>query len=241
MDRTANAGALRFALRGAALEAMPSGALHWPAEGMLIVSDLHLGKSERMARRGGAFLPPYETRETLARLGADLEATDARSVLCLGDSFDDTAAAGNLGGAEVMALGALMAGRRWIWVEGNHDPGPLPFGGEAAAEVTAGPLLFRHVATAGDPGPAGEVSGHWHPKIAVAGVSRPCFLIDARRAILPAYGAYTGGLHAAHPELDRRMDTGAVAVLTAPAGGRAVAVPLRGEIQRRVPRRRRAG
>ncbi len=237
MDRRQNTGALRFSLKGAGLEAMPSGALLWPAEGMLVVSDLHLGKSERMARRGGAFLPPYETRETLARLAADLEATGAGTVLCLGDSFDDLEAAENLGGPEVMALGALMAGRRWIWVEGNHDPGPLPFGGEAAAEVLAGPLAFRHVAA---PGPArgpGEVSGHWHPKIAVAGVSRPCFLIDAGRAILPAYGAYTGGLRAAHPELDGRMAAGAIAVLTAPGGGRAVAVPLRAA----APRRRRAG
>ncbi len=244
MDRTANtgttSGALRFTLRGAALEAMPSGALFWPGEGMLVVSDLHLGKSERMARRGGAFLPPYEGRETLARLAADLEATEAGTVLCLGDSFDDMDAAANLAGAEVIALGAMMAGRRWIWVEGNHDPGPLPFGGEAAAEVLAGPLAFRHVAAPGAPGAApgpGEVSGHFHPKIAVAGVSRPCFLIDAGRAILPAYGAYTGGLRAAHPELDARMGPGAIAVLTARGGGRAVAVPMRAQ----APRPRRAG
>ena len=237
MDRRANIGALRFALRGAVLEAMPSGALLWPDEGMLVVSDLHLGKSERMARRGGAFLPPYETRETLRRLAADVHGTGAGTVLCLGDSFDDLEAAGNLAGPEVMALGALMAGRRWIWVEGNHDPGPLPFGGERAAEVAAGPLLFRHVAAAGRPGAAGEVSGHWHPKIAVAGVSRACFVIDGARAILPAYGAYTGGLHVGHPEIDGRMGPGAVAVLTAPEGGRAVAVPLRGAASRR----RRAG
>ena len=244
MDRTANTGALRFALRGAGLEAMASGALHWPGEGMLVVSDLHLGKSERMARRGGAFLPPYETRETLARLAGDLESTGAGTVLCLGDSFDDAAAAGNLGGPEVIALGALMAGRRWIWVEGNHDPGPTPFGGEHGAEVAAGPLVFRHVA---EPGPRradqpGEVSGHWHPKIAVAGVSRACFLIDGGRAILPAYGAYTGGLSAAHPELDGRMGAGAIAILTAPRGARPVAVPLRGGSARAGgARRRRAG
>lgn len=239
MDRTANVGALRFALKGAALAALPSGALHWAGEGMLVVSDLHLGKAERMARRGGAFLPPYETRETLARLEADVAATGAGTVVCLGDSFDDLAAAGNLGGAEVLALGVLMAGRRWIWVEGNHDPGPVPFGGEQAAEVAAGPLVFRHIGLPGrlaESGP-GEVSGHFHPKIAVAGVSRRCFLIDGSRAILPAYGAYTGGLLAAHPELDARMGAGALAVLTAPAGGRAVAVPLRAQ----APRSRRAG
>ena len=61
-----------FPLGPALLTALPSGALHWRAEALLTVSDLHFGKSERLARRGGSLLPPYETRETLLRLEADL-------------------------------------------------------------------------------------------------------------------------------------------------------------------------
>ena len=71
------------------LSALPSGALWWPERQLLCVSDLHLGKSERMARRGGAILPPYESQDTLDRLAADLERTGAATVICLGDSFDD--------------------------------------------------------------------------------------------------------------------------------------------------------
>lgn len=71
-----------FIFAGTELTLLGSGALWWGEAGLLCVSDLHLGKSERMARRGGDMLPPYETRDTLTRLEADIEATGARSVVC---------------------------------------------------------------------------------------------------------------------------------------------------------------
>ncbi len=184
-----------FSLAGATLALLPSGALHWPTEGLLVVSDMHLGKSERIARRSGTLLPPYETRDTLARLDADIQATAARTVLCLGDSFDDAAAADALAEEDLAWLTRLMAGRRWLWIEGNHDPGPLALGGSHLAQFRLGPLVFRHIA---EPAERGEVSGHYHPKATLAlrgaAVTRRCLLLDQARAILPAYGSYTGGL-----------------------------------------------
>jgi hypothetical protein len=209
-----------FALASAPLRALPSGALHWPDEGLLCVSDLHLGRSERLARRGGALLPPYETRETLARLDADLEATAARRVVCLGDSFDDGAAAEALPEDAALWLARMMAGRDWTWIAGNHDPGPIGLGGSHRAALRLGPLVFRHIA---ETGATGVVSGHYHPKASLAGQSRPCFLIDAARIILPAFGAYTGGLHCSDPALAGLMRGDAVAVLTGP---RALAIPM---------------
>ena len=92
-------------LAGITLAARASGALWWPDERLLCVADLHLGKSERLARRGGALLPPYETAETLDRLAAEIAALAPARVVCLGDSFDDTAAGAALdagrGGAPV--------------------------------------------------------------------------------------------------------------------------------------------
>lgn len=204
-----------FTLAGAALVALPSGALFWPAERMLAVSDLHLGKAERIARTGGAMLPPYETQDTLARLEADIARTGAGTVLCLGDSFDDLAAARGLAEADRLWLVRLMAGRNWLWVEGNHDPGPLDLGGTHLAELVRGPLIFRHIAR---PGATAEISGHYHPKAALSlggrAVSRPCFLIDGNRVILPAYGTFTGGLRTAAPPLAGLMQPQALAVLT---------------------------
>ncbi len=215
---------VRFSLNGAELSARASGALWWPAERMLCVSDLHLGKSERLARRTGQYLPPYEVRETLSRLEDEIAATDAATVLCLGDSFDDLSAVNTLPEDEVLWLTRLMAGRRWIWIEGNHDPGPLDFGGTHLAELQRGPLTFRHIAAAD---PVGEVSGHYHPKarLAVRGQSltRPCFLIDGRRVILPAFGTYTGGLRSDAAELCALMAPDARAVLI---GKTAQAIPM---------------
>lgn len=218
----------RFTFAGAPLAALPSGALHWPDERLLVVSDLHFGKSARLARRGGALLPPYETQATLERLAADLDATGAVRVLCLGDSFDDLEAGEEMYGAARLWLGRLMAGRDWIWAEGNHDPGPGVFGGRHVAEFRLGPLTFRHIA---QPGAAAEVSGHYHPKARLAGQSAPCFLLsDPERLILPAYGAYTGGLDCASPALAPLIGPGALAILT---GRRCRAIPVTAA---RVPR-----
>lgn len=206
---------------GESLTALPSGALFWAAKRMLIVSDLHLGKSERIARRGGALLPPYDTIETLTRLAADIHALRPATVICLGDSFDDLAAGESLDEPHRDAIRQLQAGRRWLWLEGNHDPGPLDLGGEHLAELTLGPLTFRHIAQTG--AAPGEISGHYHPKARVRTMSRPCFMADAGRLILPAYGCYTGGLDWMTPVLRSLFDARAIAYLT---GTRVLAVPV---------------
>ena len=222
-----------FPFHGETLHALPCGALWWPSAALLCVSDLHFGKSERMARRGGPVLPPYDTADTLARLDAALDATGARRVVCLGDSFDDLAAGGALAEPHRLWLTRLIAGRDWCWIEGNHDPGPLDLPGTHRATLTVGPITFRHIT---EPGARAEVSGHYHPKARIAlrgaSVSRPCFLIDGARVILPAFGTYTGGLDTTDPALSGVMAPSALAILT---GTRAHAIPMP-----RLPVRRRA-
>lgn len=209
-----------FTLASATLTALPSGALWWEERRLLCVSDLHLGKSERMARRGGALLPPYETRETLTRLDAAIDATQPDTVICLGDSFDDLSAFDAMPEAERLWLARLMAGRDWVWIEGNHDAGPIDIGGSHRAELRLGSLTFRHIAAADA---QGEISGHYHPKLRLAGQSRPCFLLDETRLILPAFGAYTGGMRHDDAALAGLMGPKALAILTGP---RAIPCPL---------------
>ncbi|MCF3593684.1 ligase-associated DNA damage response endonuclease PdeM [Rhodobacteraceae bacterium LMO-12] len=207
----------RFTLSGVNLEARGSGALYWEARKLLCVSDLHLGKAERIARRGGASLPPYETHDTLSRLDAELAATRAETVVCLGDTFDDREAVSSLSEQEQLWIARLQAGRRWVWIAGNHDPGPLDIGGTHLAELPLHPLLFRHIAQDTQ---SGEISGHYHPKARLStkggSITRPCFLIDDDRVILPAFGTYTGGLHAHDAVLSNLMREEALAVLTGP-------------------------
>lgn len=206
---------VEITLAGTRLAALGSGALWWEDRSILCVSDLHLGKSERTARRGGPALPPYETRDTLIRLENDLNRTSAGTVICLGDSFDDLAAADALPEQDRLWISRLQAGRRWVWIEGNHDPGPMDLGGSHLAELPLPPLTFRHIA---QPGQSGEISGHYHPKVQVQTrlrrVSRPAFLFDSDRIILPAYGTYTGGLRSSDEALSRLMRPEANAIIT---------------------------
>ena len=217
-----------FSFRGESLTALPSGALWWEAEGLFCVSDLHLGKSARMARRNGMMLPPYDTQDTLIRLADDIARLDPDTVLCLGDSFDDLAAARDLEAEARDRLVAQMAGRRWIWIEGNHDPGPIDLGGTHLAEAHICPLTFRHIA---NPASApGEVSGHYHPKARIPTrartLSRRCFLVDDHRLILPAFGTYTGGLFCDAEELAALMSPGANAIVLPGRGQAPLRVPM---------------
>jgi len=195
---------LPLRLNGAELLADWSGALAWPAARALVVADLHLEKGTSYAA-DGALLPPYDTRATLDALGAAILRYDPRQVICLGDSFHDGDGPSRLGALERKRLAALVSTRDWTWIAGNHDPAPpLSIGGKVVAgDFRLGPLTFRHEAAANaDPG---EISGHFHPKASlwVRGrrLSGRCFLADARRIVLPAFGAYAGGLDARDPAL----------------------------------------
>ncbi|MCJ8334369.1 MAG: ligase-associated DNA damage response endonuclease PdeM [Epibacterium sp.] len=201
-----------FCFQGVKLTALGERALWWADERLLVVSDLHLGKSERHARRGGAALPPYEGRDTIGRLSALVDRLKPDTVLCLGDSFDDDASANALIAEDRERLAQLPIGKKWIWIEGNHDPAPPAFGGEALSQVTLGPLTFRHIASHA----SAEVSGHYHPKVTVRNQSRPAFLLNRDRLILPAFGTYTGGLRATDPVLQNLMGKGAMAILCGP-------------------------
>ena len=207
-----------FTFAGTGLQAHGSGALYWPDQHLLVVSDLHLGKSERIARRSRQLLPPYETADTLSRLENAISTCQPKTVICLGDSFDDLEAGRSLPEDHRLWLIRLMAGRDWIWIEGNHDPGPLEFGGSHLAEVKRGPLTFRHIARTDA---TSEVSGHYHPKASLQlrgrMVTRPSFLVDEYRLILPAFGTYTGGLRSNDAVLRDLMQPKAYAILTGPA------------------------
>lgn len=185
------------ALAGADLLLDPSGALVWPGEGLLVVADLHLEKGSAFARRG-QMLPPYDTLDTLARLAEAIARHRPRTVIALGDSLHDRWAAERMADAVRDEIRRLQAGRSFVWIAGNHDPAPHDLGGEGVAALTIGPLVFRHEPSEPPEPEAGEVCGHLHPCARIAtrgrGVRRRCFVTDGRRMVLPAFGAYAGGL-----------------------------------------------
>jgi DNA ligase-associated metallophosphoesterase len=198
-----------------------AGLLVWPGAGLLAVADLHLEKGSAGAR-AGSLLPPWDSRITLERLAAACARYRPSVVVAVGDSFHDGFGAGRLSAADRARLFAIAEGRRVVWVAGNHDPHPMMgVPGEAAGEFRAGPLLLRHEArrrrrAAGTV----EVCGHFHPKAVVAtrggGVSRPCFVVCAsgERVMLPAFGAYAGGLDVSDPAIRGLFPAGGRVFLT---------------------------
>lgn len=174
-----------------------SGGLYLPSERTLVVADLHLEKGSSFASRG-TLLPPYDTRETLDRLEAVVGRYRPSRVIALGDSLHDGHAEHRLGPAERHRIARLQSGRDWLWITGNHDPEiSASIGGEALDVIVLAGTVLRH---APEPGHAtAEIAGHLHPAARVllggVGMRRPCFIGDARRMVLPAFGAFAGGLN----------------------------------------------
>jgi uncharacterized protein len=184
-------------LAGVALVADPAGALYWPDERLLVVADLHLEKGSAFAARG-VLLPPYDTAATLARLARLVERYAPRLLIALGDSFHDDGGPLRMSASDRDALKALQQGRDWVWIAGNHDADlPDDIGGCHAAALALGALTFRHLPS--EQNADGEIAGHLHPLARVArrgrAVSRRCFAGDSRRLVMPAFGAYAGGLN----------------------------------------------
>ena len=186
-----------LAIAGATLIADPGGALYWTEEALLVVADLHLEKGSAFAKRG-VLLPPYDTATTLAALARLIEHYAPRVVIALGDSFHDDHGPLRMSDLDRIKLKGLQRGRDWVWIAGNHDADlPQDVGGRFADALAFGPLTFRHEPSQN--APDGEIAGHLHPVARVSqrgrAVSRRCFASDGRRVVMPAFGAYTGGLN----------------------------------------------
>ena len=172
--RRSTCGGCRLEVNGTTVVARASGALWIAAERTLAAGDLHFEKGSAYGARGGQLLPPYDTMATLDRLEAEVAALRPERIVLMGDTLHDRWAEDRLAADVVARLAALGDGRTIVWLAGNHDPDPPR-------------------------GLPGEVAGHLHPVATVAGygarVRRRCFLTDGRRMILPAFGAYAGGLN----------------------------------------------
>jgi DNA ligase-associated metallophosphoesterase len=213
-----------FALRQ--FETAGGTALFWPAQHALIVADLHLEKASWFAARG-QMLPPHDSMATLQHIAQHAQQTKARAIWCLGDNFHDVEGPERLTAPATALLASLTAAFDWVWITGNHDAVlPPEIGGRIHDEMEVDGILFRHRAEPAELRP--EVSGHFHPKYRAqgprGGVTRPCFVSSATKLILPAFGAFTGGLAADHPEIAAALAAPAAALL--PAGDRMLRFPL---------------
>ncbi|WP_248309843.1 ligase-associated DNA damage response endonuclease PdeM [Bosea sp. WAO] len=174
-----------------------SGALYLPDERTLVVADLHLEKGSAYAARG-VLLPPYDSAATLALLGAAIARYQPARVIALGDSFHDRGAEARIDERCLATLRALQAGRDWLWISGNHDPQiSAAMGGAVLDELEISGVTLRHEPSLAAAMP--EIAGHLHPaaKVRMRGraLRRRCFALSPTRCVMPAMGAYAGGLN----------------------------------------------
>lgn len=221
MARTFEFGGERLAIAGDA-------GLFWAARQALLVSDLHLEKASSYAARSGQMLPPYDSLATLHELAALIERYDVSTVYCLGDNFHDDEGEARLSGEAAALLRDLTSRVDWHWITGNHDREVSGlWGGEAHDELRVGPIVLRHEAEADCSEP--EISGHFHPKYRFhhrgRNVSRRCFVMSDAKIIMPAFGALTGGMDAAHQAIVRACGGGALTALV-PTDGNYARFPL---------------
>jgi DNA ligase-associated metallophosphoesterase len=200
---------MEIMFRGEAVVLDACGTLFLASHGILVVADLHLEKGSFFASRGNP-VPRHDTRDTLERLGAAIDIYRPQMVICLGDSFHDTCAGERMTLPDRRALEQLMGKADWLWLTGNHDPEiPAIFGGRAAAFHEAGAIRLAHMPET----PARPlIAGHYHPKLSMrlAGkqsVSGRCFLYGDELLLMPAFGAYAGGLDTRDAALTALFET----------------------------------
>ena len=180
----------------AGVELIPdlSGALYVPSHEALIIADLHLEQGTSLARRG-IHVPPFDTALTLDLLEQVVASSQVRRLIFLGDSFHDGEGEARLDEAHVKRLRTITRTYETFWICGNHDPQPpQAIGGQGADVIALGPLILRHAPSKTE----FEIAGHLHPGCGINQRGRriygKCFVVDDKRLVMPAFGAYTGGL-----------------------------------------------
>lgn len=191
---------MRLDFAGHELFLHPCGVVLWPKHDALIVADLHLEKGSHFAQRG-FFLPPYDSIETLKKLHFLCQENKIKKLIILGDSFHDSKGYTRMEN-EAKELFHQLLHHEVIWIIGNHDADFLPENIPAYEVCEHDGIVFRHESV---PKAVNEISGHFHPKAQMshgrAVIQRPCFIEDGNKLILPAFGAYTGGLNIIDPAI----------------------------------------
>jgi uncharacterized protein len=189
-------------LRDERLMLDPAGAAFWPAKRVLIVADLYFEKSPPLAIRGAQ---PVDTQATLERLNRLIRLYRPAKVLSLGGSFHTRDAASRMAREDLSKIQAMAREASFIWIGSEQGGAPNGLPGVSAAIYREGPFTFRHEAKP-QLGPRElEISGHFRPQASIDArarrVSRPCFVTDAHRLMLPAFGTHAGGLDVRDPAI----------------------------------------
>lgn len=187
-----------------------TGALIWPRHRLVVVSDPVADQTSRAA--------PQQAAEALRRLAPVLRKRQPAGILWLGTGLANMVATGSLPRREVDELGRVLQAHAWTWI-GDDLPPNLP--GQTLPSLTQDGLTLRQTGQAGNV--LGEISATPSPIATLDGRNWPCFVMDGRRLILPAFGVGDHGVNVLSPpfqSLFRRPFS-----VLALAGGRIITRP----------------
>lgn len=178
---------------------MPEKAIYWQEEKTLLVSDLHLGKSDTF-RHSGIYVPTGTTSSDLDRLNKLIYNLNIRRIIFLGDLLHHRS------GYNTKVKNALKEWRdknkniEIILIRGNHD---LKAGDPELSldfickdePYNYNGFEFRHF----PPKNNSEYcfAGHIHPSVILKGkgnqyLKLPCFYFSEKYSLLPSFGSFTG-------------------------------------------------
>jgi DNA ligase-associated metallophosphoesterase len=189
---------------------LPEKALYWPRARTLMVADIHFGKAASF-RALGVPVPRGTTRENLSVLDGLLARLDIARIVFLGDFLHAKTAQAPATLQAMLGWRERHAELELVLVRGNHDwhagdPSELLRVTMVDEPYEQGPYALCH-----HPHLESKnfvIAGHVHPvyhlRTARESLRLPCFIIGERRAILPSFGAFTGG-HALIPHATDRV------------------------------------
>lgn len=181
-----------------ALTLLPERALVWRQKRMLVLADLHLGKSATFRARGIA-VPAGTTARDLARLSDLVRSLDIQTLLIVGDLLHAQESEASI--PLLRSWRDQHAGLDVAIVLGNHDRHVDKVAITSVLRVCdglheEGGICFSHVPVEHPTMPT--ICGHIHPTVRLrdfdgSGVNVPCFVVDPMQIVLPSFGSFTGG------------------------------------------------
>lgn len=190
---------------------LPEHAVWWPARKCLLLADVHFGKAAAY-RAQGQPVPAGTTSDNVRMLDALLATWPADEVIFLGDFFHAPQSQAPATLKVLHAWRQRHPGLACTLVRGNHDSRAGDPPATLHMNVDDEPYLMGSLALCHHPclHPTHfVVAGHLHPVCVLRGPGRDrlrlaCFSLEEGRAVLPAFGAFTGGWEVA-PEAGRQI------------------------------------
>lgn len=195
-------------IEGQSLRLFSQKAMLWKEQNLLIISDVHLGKSGHF-RKHGIAVPDAVNETNIQKLENLVKKIKPKKILFLGDLFH----------SEINA--EIDSFQNWrnthtdidmILTLGNHDILTRfefeKMGLQCVKEFISGPFLFMHDETDKGKSSKYSITGHIHPAVKLSGKGRqsiymPCYYFGETYCLMPAFGSFTGNYRIKPAQNDR--------------------------------------